>query len=317
MYTNFYKLKEEPFRLTPDPRYFHLADTHRAVLETLLRGVLTHKGFILLTGPVGTGKTTLLHAARQILSDKSLTKAELLSALVVNPLLTRDEFFEILLDAFKVPCTSTSKPQRLMALQQRFLDAQQGGATAVLMLDEAHLLPPQLLEEVRLLNNAHGYQGTLLQIVLCGQPELVTLLTRPENHALRQRIACTGHLRPLNLPETRAYIAERLHIAGLRGPSPFSGTAVESIYNYTGGVPRAINLLCDFCLWLGLRNQTKHVGPAQVEEAYAELGVGTLDAPDVSQPMKGSGPARQSSSAETVIDKLMRAMSKRSGGSKS
>ena len=292
MYTAFFGLREEPFRLTPDPRFFHLADPHRVVLETLLRGVLTRKGFILLTGPAGTGKTTVLHAALQILLDKSFNKAELLSAFIVNPLLTRDEFFEMLLEEFEVVCNSTSKPRRLMALQQKFLDAQRRGTTAVLLIDEAHLLSPELLEEVRLLGNTDTYREKLVQIVLCGQPELVTVLSRPEYRALRQRVACTGHLRPLSLPQTRAYIAERLHAAGLNGPSPFSGTSVESIHYYSGGVPRVINLICDSCLWRAFQDQQRYVRPDLVEAAHTELGLGTWGTTEAPQATEGA-PVRE------------------------
>lgn len=272
-YTSFFGFQEEPFRLTPDPRFFHVAEPHRAALETVLQGILTRKGFILLTGPVGTGKTMVLHAALQILSNRSVTKAEVLCGFIVNPVLTRDEFFETMLDEFGVVCESTSKPRRLGALREKFLEAQRRGTTAVLLVDEAHLLNPELLEEIRLLSNADSYCEKLVQIVLSGQPELHRLLARPESRALRQRIACIGQLRVLNLPETRAYIAERLQHAGANGSSPFSATAVEAIHRHSGGVPRVINLICDTSLLRAFRNQTKHVDADQIQMAALELGL--------------------------------------------
>lgn len=276
-YTSFFEFQEEPFRLTPDPRFFHVAEPHRAALGTLLQGILTRKGFILLTGPVGTGKTTVLHAALQILSNRSLTKAEVLCGFIVNPVLTRDEFFETMLDEFGVVCDSSSKPRRLVALREKFLDAQRRGTTAVLLVDEAHLLNSELLEEIRLLSNADSYCEKLVQIVLCGQPELHRLLARPESRALRQRIACIGQLRVLNLSETRAYITERLQHAGAKGTSPFSATAIEAIHRYSRGVPRVINLICDTCLLHAFRRQTKHVDAAQVPVAAVELGLSLTD----------------------------------------
>src|SRR5216683_5147543 len=271
MYTAFYELKEEPFRLTPDPRFLHLAEPHRAVLATLLEGVLLRKGFVVVTGPIGTGKTTLLHAAMQILMDRAPSKTSLASAFFVNPTLSRDEFFEALLEEFEVSCSSGSKPQRLLALHQMLLDTQKQGGTAILLIDEAHLLSPELLEEIRLLNNTETYREKLLQIVLCGQPELWSLLRRPDMRALQQRISSRGQLRALSVAETRAYIAERLHAAGLRAASPFPHATLEAIHQYAEGIPRLINLLCDRCLTIGFENQARQIGVAIVQEAAFDL----------------------------------------------
>ncbi len=151
------------------------------------------------------------------------------------------------------------------------LETQRKGGTAVLIIDEAHLLTPELLEEIRLLNNADSYQEKLLQVILSGQPEMQTLLARPEMRALHQRIASRCQLRPLTQPETRAYIAERLHAAGLREASPFSGPSIEQIQLYTDGVPRLINLLCDACLSLGSAGQLSQITPGIVDEAAGTL----------------------------------------------
>jgi general secretion pathway protein A len=273
MYTAFYNLKEQPFRLTPDPRFLHLAEPHRIALKVLLEGVLLRKGFLVMVGPVGTGKTTMLHAALHMLSERSVGTNRLATAFLVNPTLTRDEFFEAVLDEFEITSDSSSKPRRLAALHQMLLETQQRGATAVLFVDEAHLLPPDLLEEIRLLSNADTYQEKLLQIVLCGQPELSTLLDRDDLRALRQRIAARCELRPLSLPETRAYITERLYAAGLRGPGPFAGAALEAVYEVSGGVPRLINLLCDGSLSIGFALRQKQIERDIVDEAASNLGL--------------------------------------------
>jgi len=176
-----------------------------------------------------------------------------------------------MLDEFEITCSSTSKPRRLAAFHQMLYETQQQGGTSVLLIDEAHLMSVELLEEVRLLGNTDTYQEKLVQIVLCGQPELFTVLQRPELRALQQRIAATCQLRALSLPETRAYIAERLHAAGLRGPVPFSSIAIESIHKLSGGVPRLINLLCDACLALGFETQKKQIDQSVVDQAGEEL----------------------------------------------
>ena len=278
MYTAFYQLKEEPFRLTPDPRFLHLADPHRTALKVLLQGVLQRKGFTVVAGPVGTGKTTLLHTALQILTEKSEGRGRLVSAFLVNPTLAPSELLEAVLEEYEITCTATSKPRRLAALHQMLFQTQQQGGTAILLIDEAHLMSVELLEEIRLLGNTDTYQEKLLQIVLCGQPELFAVLQRPELQALQQRIASTCLLRPLSLPEVRAYMAERLHAAGLRGSSPFTGTAVEVIHRLTGGVPRLINLLSDACLLVGFELKRKQIDQFLVEQASEDV-LGLLKGP--------------------------------------
>jgi len=303
LYTAFYQLKEEPFRLTPDPRFLHLADPHRTALKVLLQGVLQRKGFTVVAGPVGTGKTTLLHTALQILTEKSEGRGRLVSAFLVNPTLAPSELLEAVLDEYEITCTATSKPRRLAALHQMLFQTQQQGGTAILLIDEAHLMSVELLEEIRLLGNTDTYQEKLLQIVLCGQPELFAVLQRPELQALQQRIASTCLLRPLSLPEVRAYMAERLHAAGLRGSSPFTGTAVEVIHRLTGGVPRLINLLSDACLLVGFELKRKQIDQFLVEQAsedvlgllkgpFAPGGLGTIPSYSDSN-MRDEGPSEE------------------------
>jgi general secretion pathway protein A len=303
LYTAFYQLKEEPFRLTPDPRFLHLADPHRTALKVLLQGVLQRKGFTVVAGPVGTGKTTLLHTALQILTEKSEGRGRLVSAFLVNPTLAPAELLEAVLDEYEITCTATSKPRRLAALHQMLFQTQQQGGTAILLIDEAHLMSVELLEEIRLLGNTDTYQEKLLQIVLCGQPELFAVLQRPELQALQQRIASTCLLRPLSLPETRAYMAERLHAAGLRGSSPFTGTAVEVIHRLTTGVPRLINLLSDACLLVGFELKRKQIDQYLVEQASEDV-LGLLKGPFSPGGALGAGAnGKKDQEQESVEDK--------------
>jgi general secretion pathway protein A len=317
MYTTFYNLREEPFRLTSDPRFFHLAEPHAAALATLVEAVMRRKGFVLMTGPIGTGKTTVVHTALQILTERAATNHPISSAFILNPTLSREEFLEMLLTEFEIPCTSTSKPARLSALQRMLLETQRKGGTSLLLVDEAHLLTPELLEEIRLLSNADTYQEKLLQIVLCGQPELLGLLRKPELRALRQRVASSCSLRPLNLPEVRSYIAERLHSAGFRGTaSPFPIQVLEEIVRLTEGVPRLLNLLCDACLTLGCKAHRPVIDLGIVADAATELGLNHVE-PEVELKgvAAGNGTGGKEVAGDAVIgsalDLLIQAMKKR------
>ena len=272
-YISYYGLKAEPFRLTPDPQFLHLSETHKKALTIVMEGILHRKGLVMITGPIGTGKTTILNAALQMLSDESKVHMPIRTAFLFNPMLSRDDFFEVMLDDFKVTCSATAKGGRLMALYKMLFETQQRGGTAVLLIDEAHLLTPELLEEIRLLGNADTHQTKMLQIVLCGQPELAQFVNRRVLKALRQRIAAFAVLRPLTAQESRAYIAERLYFAGLRGDSPFSEGALEVIVRHSQGVPRVINLICDACLDLGCRIQSKTFSSEMIEDVAGSLGL--------------------------------------------
>jgi len=287
VYLDFYNLKREPFCLTPDPKFLHLADPHRNALVSLVQGVLRRRGFMVTTGAVGTGKTTVLNALLHLLSNLHKNgERKLASAFLVNPLLTRDEFLESLLDEFELQIASTTKPRRLLALHELFLEAQRKGGTAVLIIDEAHLLTVELLEEIRLLTNMDTHREKLLQVILCGQPELATVLLQPQLRALRQRIAMLAQLRPLTAGETNSYIEQRMRLAGLEGPVPFSHSALDEVYRRTQGVPRLINLLCDSCLSIALQMHRKDVDSAIVSAAVSGH---TLTPPPAMAPANGSG----------------------------
>jgi general secretion pathway protein A len=313
MYLSFYQVKDEPFRLTPDPRYLHLSEPHQFALTVVLEGIFYRKGLVMITGAIGTGKTTIVHTALQLFTDR---KMPVKSALLFNPMLTRDEFLEMMLDEFEISCPSTSKPRRLAALHEMLLETQRAGGTAVLFIDEAHLLSPELLEEIRLLGNADTHHEKLLQIVLSGQPELLTVMNRPSLSALKQRIAARAHLRPLTAMETSVYIGERLHAAGLEGNSPFTAQALEAIHRHSGGVPRLINLVCEGCLSLGFKTGRATIQPGMVDDAAISLGLfhavpsqeGRTAAPEA-VPVAVGGP-------KSTVDVLIESMKRRRGSAR-
>src|SRR5271165_2861960 len=278
MYLSYYRLKEEPFRLTPDPKFLQLPESHRDALTKLAYGVIGRKGLMLLSGPIGTGKTTILNSLLTVLARRYPAKL-LPTALVVNPRLTRDELLESLLFEFEVPCGATSRPSRLAALQGLLFNTFKNGGTCLLIVDEAHLLSGDALEEIRLFMNTESYREKLLQIILCGQPELMQLLNDPEAKALRQRITERAALRALSQSEMRMYICERLRIAGFEQAVPFTSSSFERIYECTGGVPRLINIVCDTCLTIGCESKRAGIGDDIVEEAAVrhQLSLGTED----------------------------------------
>lgn len=290
MYSSFYGLKQEPFRLTPDPRFLHLAEPHRNTLRSMVEGVAGRKGLQVSIGPIGTGKTTLLYCLQHILSHESTAERPVRSAFVVNPTLTPDELFESLFDELEIQASAPTKPARLRALHELLLRSYKSNGAVVVIIDEAHLMPPALIEEVRLLMNLDNYPLNVLQVILCGQPELFPLFMKPELSALKQRISVVTRLRALTLPESRAYIAERLHVAGLHGESPFTTPALEEIYRLTNGVPRLINSICDHALSIGGRRQAKKLGADFINESAEEIGLSQLssgESPNSSLPAAG------------------------------
>jgi general secretion pathway protein A len=295
MYLDFYQLKEEPFRLTPDPKFLQLAEAHRSSLMTLAQGIIGRKGLMQFTGPIGTGKTTILHALLSVLA-RTYPQQSLPTALLVNPRLSRDELLEALLFEFEVTAAYDSKACRLAALQGLMFAASKGGGTCLLIIDEAHLMSPDVLEEVRLLMNAETHRDKPLQVVLCGQPELTQLLREPELRALQQRIAVRASLRELSQSETRMYISERLRIAGLEKSIPFSATSLDRIYEYTAGVPRLINIVSDTCLTIGYETKTAQIQDDIVEEAAARNELEAV-APPPSKPTLSMIPSLKKAAA--------------------
>jgi general secretion pathway protein A len=259
---NFFGLRENPFKINPDPRFLFVTDEARAASAELAYAIRTRKGLILLTGEVGTGKTMLLRRLLDWLSEQRMP-----TALIFNSHIKPDHLLDFILNDFGVPCTSTLKSEKLMALHRWLLERYRAGQIPVLIVDEAQGLDPAALEEIRLLLNFETPREKLLQIVLAGQPELEIKLKRHELRQLRQRITIRCRTSPLTLAQTHGYILERLRVAGANGNRIFDPEAVDSVYAYSHGIPRIINVLCEHSLINACADGVNVVSSIAVEHA--------------------------------------------------
>jgi general secretion pathway protein A len=240
MYNAFFGFHENPFNLSPDPAFLYRSPQHEEALANLIYGVRSRKGFIALTGEVGTGKTTMLECLRDYLDLQQIEFAS-----VFNSRLTPDQFFEMIAYDFDLQCDRKSKTDVLFALNTLLIEQAERGRTAVLIVDEAHNLEWDVLEEIRLLGNLENRQGKLLQIILAGQPELDRKLDTANLRQLKQRIVLRCTLNPLTREETHEYIDARLTRAGMTDQTLFSPDMIDAIHTRASGVPRVINALCD------------------------------------------------------------------------
>jgi general secretion pathway protein A len=240
MYKDFFGLNATPFSISPDPSYLLTTPAVEEALACLTFGINTRRGFILLTGAVGTGKTTLIYKLLDWLRSQRVPTAFLFNSLIDPP-----QLLEAIFTDLGLPYEALSKVQRLSRLNNFLLEQYRQGRTSVVIIDEAQNLSPEVLEEIRLLTNLETATEKLLQIVIVGQPELEQKLKRPELRQLNQRITLRARTLPLDLDETRAYIAQRLRLAGANGRNIFSPPAIESVYRFSAGIPRVINVLCD------------------------------------------------------------------------
>jgi general secretion pathway protein A len=267
MYKSFFGLKESPFNVNPDPRYLFLTKQIEEALSSLMYGVQTRKGFITLTGEVGTGKTTLVN---RLLDWLHLRRTK--TAFLFNSRMNSNQLFDFILAEFDIHCENRSKSQQLMKLNHWLLERYRAGETAVLIVDEAQNLTFPVLEEIRLLTNLETSTEKLLQIVLSGQPELEEKLKLPQLRQLRQRITLRCKTMPLSKEQTCDYVQERLRIAGAATPGAiFSEKALETVHLYSMGIPRVINLLCEHGLINSFVDQQQTVEPRVIEDVAREF----------------------------------------------
>jgi general secretion pathway protein A len=269
MYKDFFGLKANPFNVNPDPRYLFLTRHTEEALACLTYGIQSRKGFVLLTGEVGTGKTTLLNKLMEWLRVQQVA-----TAFIFNSQMNVPQFLEYMMADFGIPCDSKSKSQILLKLYNWLLDRYRAGETAVLIVDEAQNLSDEVLEEIRLMTNLETFTEKLLQIVVVGQPELEQKLKQPNLRQLRQRLTLRAKTHPLTLEETRAYVAQRLRIAGSNGQQIFDPEALAVIHRYSAGIPRVVNLICEHCLVSAFVDHEKVIRSSVVEAVARDFDLG-------------------------------------------
>jgi general secretion pathway protein A len=265
VYLEYYGLSEPPFDITPNPRFLFFSAKHREAFNHLLYGIRERKGFVQLTGEVGCGKTTL---CRSLLGQLGKTYE---TALILNPVLDPDQMIKAIAMEFGLNVKGMDRLETVAALNEFLLGLADRGKDAVLIIDEAQDLTNELLEQVRLLSNLETYDRKLLQIVLMGQPELRERLDAHELRQLRQRITVRYHLPALTWPEVALYIQHRLEVAGAKGAPYFTSPAVWRIFQYSQGIPRLINAVCDKCCLAGLVAHSERIDFRMVGRAIREL----------------------------------------------
>lgn len=266
MYNAFFGFTENPFNLAPDPSFLFRSPQHEEALANLIYGVQSRKGFIVLSGEVGTGKTMMLECLRDFLDAQRI-----LHASVFNSRLTPDQFFEMIAYDLELECEKNSKVAVLCRLNEVLLARANAGATTVLIVDEAHNLEWDVLEEIRLLGNLENRRGKLLQIVLAGQQELDRKLDARDFRQLKQRIALRSTLAPFTAKETEAYIVFRLARAGMREQTVLPPHVVAGIHRRSQGIPRVINAICDNLLLTSFAMESRTVTLEMLAEVCADL----------------------------------------------
>jgi type II secretory pathway predicted ATPase ExeA len=301
MYKQFFGLTKNPFEISPDPYFYHATPRHNEALANLHYGVGRRKGFIVITGEVGTGKTLLV---RCLLAE--LRKNNIAFGYVFNPLLSTTEFFQYIMADLGLQYSGRSKTEMLLDLNRFLIQRHARGLITALVVDEAQALRPELLEEIRLLTNLETSQQKLLQIVLMGQPELEAVLDSPSLRQLKQRVSLRCQLLPLDEEQTRSYILSRLERAGASGQPPiFDDEALKKVYEYSRGIPRIINNLCENAMVNAFAREVRTVSPEMISEVAADFRLGTkASVPE--QPVEASSITAENN--ESLLRSLFRAL---------
>ena len=267
MYTTFFGFTHKPFQLTPDPEFLFLSRVHKRALTYLDYGVADNSGFILITGEIGTGKTTVIRSLiKKIPQDIKIAR-------INNTKVSSDQLISMINEEFGIYSKGDDKTQMLSKLNDFIISQYAQGRRSMIIIDEAQNLTPELLEEVRLLSNLETDKSKLLQIILIGQPELNALLSRPDLEQLRQRIAVNSHISPLTRDEVEAYILHRLRVAGNEHAVTFEDGSMDVLYSFSRGIPRLINIACDFLLLAAFADETKVIDVTLVKEITGDLEI--------------------------------------------
>ena len=266
MYESFFGLKEKPFRMTPDPRYFYASAKHTDALNHMVYAIEERRGFVVITGEIGSGKTTLSRVLFQKLDPCTKT------AIIRNTHLTAKDLVAAVAEELEIPFRpGSTKTQIIGRFNEYLIDQLRENNNVVLLIDEAQNLKPHVLEEVRMLSNLETETDKLIQIILMGQPELKSKIWLKDLTQLRQRVTLHYHLGPLDAAETSGYVQHRLHVAGANGAPIFDDAALKRVFAHTQGTPRLINGLCDRALLTGFVNETATIGAPIIEEVAGEL----------------------------------------------
>lgn len=266
MYCAFYGFRESPFTITPNPRFLFMSEQHREALAHLVYAVESRAGFVELTGEVGTGKTTLLRTFLSRLDSEGHR-----TALIFNPCLSSLELLQSVNREFGLSWETGSRMELLQELNGFLLEQKAAGRRVVLVMDEAQNLSSEVLEQIRLISNLETETDKLIQIVLSGQPELLSILSREELRQLNQRITVRYHLLPMDFESVQRYIDHRMELAGCYRAAEFSTAAVKRIFRYSGGVPRLVNIACDRALLIGFTEETRTVSGKMAAQAVSEI----------------------------------------------
>jgi putative secretion ATPase (PEP-CTERM system associated) len=266
MYESFYGLNAKPFQLRPDPHFFYGSKGHKRAMAYLEYGVSQGEGFIVITGEVGAGKTTLVRNLFCKLESQKIVAAQ-----IVNTHLDSDNTLRMVVAAFGLPYEDASKTVLLTRLEQFLRQCDKQGKRALLVVDEAQNLTPQTVEELRMLSNFQTADKSLLQTFLLGQPEFRTTLHSAEMEQLRQRVIATYHLGPMDAAETKAYIEHRLHTVGWRGDPSLNDDVYQVIYEFTGGIPRKINTFCDRLFLMGFLEELHDFKLTEVNKVVSDI----------------------------------------------
>jgi general secretion pathway protein A len=268
MYKEFYGFTTYPFALTPDPQFLHLRENYKDCLFYLLHGLERGYGLLVMTGEIGTGKTFLLHALIAKLDETSH------AAFIVNSKLNSFEILQYASQELRLEITGQSKAELLLNLKDSLLTHAVTNEKVIVIIDEAHNLSVDVLEDLRLLTNFEDAEKKLLQIILVGQPQLEETLKLPELAQFSQRVGMSCRLLPMNDDETKCYIEQRLAVAGVAYPI-FTPRAMKEIFLYSQGIPRVINIICDYALLLGFIEETHEIGPTRIKQVMEELNLYT------------------------------------------
>lgn len=280
MYTSFFNLHENPFSLTPDPRYLYLSPQHREAMNHLIYGIHEKKGFILITGGVGTGKTTVCRAIIKKLDPSVQT------ALILNPFLSDIELLETILQSFRVRAGGMPRTKKnfVDALNGFLMENATEGRNAVVFIDEAQNLPRATLEQIRMLSNLETEREKLIQIVLVGQPELRDILASPTLRQINDRIMLRYHLEPLERADVKHYVEHRVSVAGGDGQLSFTDGAFDKIFEYSRGYPRRINAICDRALLVAYTENARTIEKKTIENAMEDMSEGYMTGEQAAAP---------------------------------